>query len=101
MYEGIATLKKEVITKDKYLNEIKSYEDHQVFVKPRSIYASEFYQAASSGLKPSVKLVIANASDYDGEKLVEYEGILYSIIRVYRHKDSIELTCEEKVGNGS
>lgn len=101
MYEGIAILKKEIITKDKYLNEVKTYIDRQVFVKPQSIYANEFYQAASSGLKPSIKLVISTAADYDDEKLVEYERTLYSVIRVYRHKDSIELTCEEKIGIGN
>lgn len=101
MYDGIAILKKKKITQDKFGNEIESYEDNPVYVKPKSIYANEFYQAATAGLKPSIKLVMKNCIDYQGEELLEYNEKLYSVIRTFQEKDGLELICQEKIGNGS
>jgi SPP1 family predicted phage head-tail adaptor len=102
MFEGVATLKKAVINQDEALNEVTTYTERDVFVRPRSIYASEFYQAASVGLKPSLTLVLASFADYDGEKLVEYNGKEYTVTRTYQRpdRDSVELTLEERVVNG-
>ena len=66
MYESVATLRKVTYTQDAALNQVAVYEDRQVFVKPRSVYSNDFYQAAQSGLKPSVVLVLF-AGDYDGD----------------------------------
>lgn len=102
MFEGIAKLKKAVVTQDEALNEVTTYTERDVFVRPRSIYASEFYQAASVGLKPSLTLVLASFADYDDEKLVEFEGKEYTVTRIFRRpdRDSVELTLEERVVNG-
>lgn len=102
MFEGTAILKKAVVTQDEALNEIETYTERTVFVRPRSVYASEFYQAASVGLKPSLTLVLSSFADYDDEKLVEYEGKEYTVTRVFRRpdRDSVELTLEERVVNG-
>lgn len=102
MFEGTAILKKAVVTQDEALNEIETYTERTVFVRPRSVYASEFYQAAAVGLKPSLTLVLASFADYEGEKLVEYNGKEYTVTRVFRRpdRDSVELTLEERVVNG-
>ena len=102
MIEGTAILKKAVVTQDEALNEIETYTERTVFVRPRSVYASEFYQAAAVGLKPSLTLVLASFADYDDEKLVEFEGKEYTVTRVFRRpdRDSVELTLEERVVNG-
>lgn len=102
MFEGTAILKKAVVTQDESLNEIETYTERTVFVRPRSVYASEFYQAAAVGLKPSLTLVLASFADYDGEKLVEYNGKEYTVTRIYQRpdRDSVELTLEERVVNG-
>lgn len=101
MYESVATLRKVTYTQDAALNQVAVYEDRQVFVKPRSVYSNDFYQAAQSGLKPSVVLVLF-AGDYDGEKLVEFEGKEYTVTRVFRRpdRDAVELTLEERSVNG-
>lgn len=101
MYESVATLRKVTYTQDAALNQVAVYEDRQVFVKPRSVYSNDFYQAAQSGLKPSIVLVISTAEDYQGEKVVLYEGKEYTVLRVYQRpeKDEVELTLEERTEN--
>ena len=100
MYDNIATLKKESSrTYDDYANEIITYTDRVVFVMPKAVYNSEFYNAAQAGLHPSITLFIANRADYDGEMLVEYEGKLYDVIRVdwKAQRDGITLVLEERI----
>lgn len=102
MYEGIAYLREETITLDAALNQVSTYKDRQVFVKPRSVYSSEFYEAAKSGLQPTVVLVLASAADYQSEKVCLYNGKEYTVIRAYQRpeRDTIELTLEERTQNG-
>lgn len=103
MYEATAILKAEQISLDEYLNEVRTYTTREVFVKPRSVYASDFYEAARSGLQPSVVLVMSNPEDYQGEKVAEYNGKVYTIIRVFQRpdRDEVELTLEERTENGA
>lgn len=103
MYDGIAKLKAYgTPTYDAEGNEIQTVEETEVFVQPRGVYSSEFYNAAQIGLKPSVTLTIANREDYDGQKVLEYEGKDYDVIRVdwSAQRDGISLVCEERVNNG-
>lgn len=102
MFEGTAKLKKAVVTQDENLNEVTTYTERTVFVRPRSVFASEFYQAAAVGLKPALTLVLSSFADYDGEKLLEYGGKEYTVTRVYQRpdRDSVELTLEERAVNG-
>lgn len=102
MYDNVATLKKESgRSYDQYLNEVITYEDRVVFVQPRSVYNSEFYNAAQAGLHPSITLEMTNRADYEGETLVEFEGKLYNVIRAdwTAQRDKIALILEERVGN--
>ena len=103
MYDGIATLKAYgEPTFDAEGNEIPTITETTVYVQPRGVYSSEFYNAAQLGLKPSVTLFIANRADYSGQKVVEYEGRDYDVIRVdwNDQRDGISLICEERVNNG-
>ena len=89
MYDGTAKLKAYgTTTFDAAGNEIPSITETEVFVQPRGVYQSEFYNAAQLGLKPSITLVIASREDYD-------------VIRVdwSAQRDSISLVCEERVNN--
>lgn len=103
MYDSVATLKGvPVSTYDEYGNEVTTYTDKTVYVQPRGVFHSEFYDAAQAGLHPSVTFVLTNKADYNGEKLIEWDGQLYNVIRVdwTAQRDGISLICEERVANG-
>lgn len=103
MYDGIAILKSYSNEGfDKYGNKTTKEVKRTVFVQPRGVYASEFYNAAQLGLKPSLTLYMTNRSDYQGEKVLEFNGKEYSVIRVdwNAQRDGISLICEERVRNG-
>lgn len=99
MYDSIAYLIKDgEKTYDEYLNEKITTTKRMVYVQPRSVYNSEFYNAQVIGLHPSITLTLANREDYEGEKAVEFEGVVYSVIRAdwKAQRDSISLVLEEK-----
>lgn len=103
MFDSIATLKGvPTTTFDTYGNEVITYTDTNVFVKPRGVYNAEFYNAAQAGLHPSITFEIANKADYNGERLIQWEGKLYNVIRAdwNADRDKISLICEERVHNG-
>lgn len=103
MYDDIAVLKAYgETTFDRYGNATKAVTETTVFVQPRGVYSSEFYNAAQLGLKPSVTLFIANREDYDGQKELTFQGRDYTVIRAdwNAQRDGISLICEERVKNG-
>ena len=103
MYDGVAILKSfGAPTFDKYGNKTTPDIETEVFVQPRGVYQSEYYNAAQLGLKPSLTLFITNRDDYSGQKVLEYEGKDYSVIRTdwNAQRDGISLICEERVNNG-
>lgn len=103
MYDDVATLiSYGASTFDEYGNESIATEKTDVFVMPRGVYQSEFYNAAQSGLKPSITFELTNRADYNGEKVIEYRGKFYTVIRVdwNAQRDGCSLICEERVNNG-
>lgn len=102
MFEDVAILKKKQVTVDSAGNNIITWTERQVYVMPRSIYQSEFYQAAEAGMRPSLTLVLSNFADYQGEEAVEFQGKAYTITRAYHKpdRDTLELTIEERKING-
>lgn len=100
MYDSIATLiSYGTATYDTYGNEIIAETTTDVFVQPRGVYQSEFYNAAQLGLKPSITLFINNKADYNGQKVLTFEGKEYAVIRVdwSAQRDGISLVCEERI----
>lgn len=102
MYDSIATLKTYTnVSYDSYGNRTSTETTTDVYVQPRGVYNSEFYNAAQLGFKPEISLYIANKADYDGQKILSFEGKEYSVIRVDwdAQRDGISLICEERVKN--
>lgn len=62
------------------------------------VYASEFYRANEQGLKPVIRIVI-NSLNYNYEPELEYQGEVYSIIRVDDDIEELALVCERKIKN--
>lgn len=84
-------------TIDAYGDPLMKETARQVFCRVASVGAKEFYQAAAIGLQPEIKFVLADYLDYEGEKLVEYNGCTYHVLRTYRDKQELELTCYSEV----
>lgn len=104
MYDNIAYLIKDgARTYDTYLNEHIAQTRRMVYVQPKSVYNSEFYNASILGIHPSITLTLTNREDYEGEKLVEFEGKTYEVIRAdwKAQRDSITLVLEEKTNPGT
>ena len=104
MYDDTATLKAYgTPTFDEYGNETRPIIETEVFVQPRGVYSSEYYNAAQLGIKPSVTLYIANRMDYEGQKELTFDGRDYSVIRVdwNAQRDGISLICEERAEHGA
>ena len=102
MYDSIATLKAYGERSfDDYGNEIETVIEREVYVQPRGVYNSEFYNAAQAGLKPSVTLFMSNIEDYNGETVLSFEGRDYDVIRTdwNAQRDGISLICQEKIEN--
>ena len=103
MYDDVATLiAYGKSTFDEYGNESIETEKTDVYVQPRGVYQSEYYNAAQAGLKPSITFEIAHREDYNNQQVVEFHNKYYTVIRVdwTAQRDKIALICEERVNNG-
>ena len=108
-------IKEQETGRDKYGNPTVERIEREVFCQILSVTRSEFYAAATADITPQFIVRLQEALEYQGEKIVEYEGELYSVIRAYRDRGSmghtqigaaspmdsnaIELTVGKKVGN--
>ena len=64
-----------------------------------SVSRSEFMSGGQMGLKPDLVFRVWR-NEYNGERLVDYDGTRYSVYRTYESNDGrTELYAEERVGN--
>jgi SPP1 family predicted phage head-tail adaptor len=99
VYDHELILIEESFIEDDIGNQIPNQTRRAVLCQVKSIGSNEFYNAATSGLKPVIEFII-HAYEYNGESKVEFEGTLYSIIRTYKRSfEEIELTCQKVIGN--
>ena len=94
MFRDVITLVSESPAAHGVLDEITETQK-QVFCSVRSVGMSEAYQAMSNGLHPEFVFLLSDYGDYQGEKICEYQGTRYRIVRTYRQNQGIELTVEE------
>lgn len=67
----------------------------EVFVNQKSVARSEFYAAKRAGTRLAVTLEV-HGVDYEGETLLEFEGVRYKVERPYsRSGEIIELNCKQ------
>ena len=70
-----------------------------VFAQVDSVTRAEFFEGGRSGLNPEFRMTMFRG-DYNGEKMLIYNGNTYSIYRTYVAKtDVIELYVERKGGS--
>lgn len=67
----------------------------ELFVTVRSVGMRETYEALSTNHKPEIVLTLEHDFDYNGEQIIEFRGVRYSVFRTYVNKwDQLELTLE-------
>lgn len=103
MYNNVAYLIKKIHTGeyDIYGDEILKDELHEVYCNILSIGSNEFYQAQTVGVKPEIKISIADYYDYDDEQEVILDDFKYKVLRTYRSLGSnvLEITLYGGVRN--
>ena len=73
----------------------------EVFCHVDSVTRSEFFEGGRSGLNPEYRISLF-FGDYEGETVIEYHGLPYSVYRTYYAKnDIIELYVERKGGTNA
>ena len=66
-----------------------------LYCEVKSVSQTEVYQARATGLNPEYRLVLTHSFEYRGEKLCEFRGVTWEIIRTYMTEtDGIELTIQ-------
>jgi len=77
----------------------KSTTRYKVFANVTSVTGQEWFEGGRNGLNPQFRFTLFS-HDYHGEKVIEYQGVQYTIYRTYlRNVDEIELYTEKRKGN--
>lgn len=88
----------EEYTTDALGQRLPSETQRMVFANVRSVTRSEWNAAGQQGIKPEWQMTMF-APDYEGEKIVIYNGKRFAIYRTYLRADErLELYVEEQVG---
>lgn len=97
-YDREATLISLALTQNEIGEWVSSEVKTPVLCREKSVGRNEFYAAAVAGHKPGVILALYRC-EYQGQGVVEYEGVKYAVIRTYSDGvKEIELTCEKVIG---
>lgn len=69
------------------------------YAKKQSVKTSEYYNAVSVGLNPSIEFVVKKRN-YCGETEIKWNDEIYSIVRTVdpKNKYDIVLVCSKKIG---
>lgn len=71
---------------------------HKVYCQVDSVTRAEWFEGGRNGLNPQYRFTMFKY-DYNGEKVIEYNGTLYYVYRTYEGRnDSIELYTEYRKG---
>lgn len=62
-----------------------------VFCRMASIGQREYYEAQAVDVYPECKFILADYLDYDNERLCEYDGQRYRVLRTYRTGQELEI----------
>ena len=77
---------------------ISTETERTVYANVRSVTATEFFNASQIGLAPDYRFTMFGP-DYQGEKILVYDGARYAIYRVYQAgTDKIELYVQKETG---
>lgn len=84
---------------DEYGVNQKQETSRKVYANVQSATRAEFFDGGRNGLNPQYVLHIF-FGDYNGEKIVQYNGVKYTVYRTFqRRNDVLELYVERNEGN--
>lgn len=82
---------------DEYGEPIRREEVREIFAAVNAVKRSEFYSGLAAGLKPEITFE-CYAFEYGGERIIEYDGRRYGVIRTYPVKgERIEIICADVI----
>lgn len=98
--DELTLIKIESGTTDEIGNPITVESSAIVLCGVKSVTRAEFWGSAQTNMKPEIVFEVY-PYDYDGETIVEFAGVRYSVIRSFRNNhERMELVCERKVRDG-
>ena len=95
-FKNVGYLMKESNTLDNKNRPKVSYTESLFYCNEKSIGQSEFYQSASVGFKPEIKLE-AKLIDLTDVTHIRYNNTIYKILRTYKKEDIVELVLTSTV----
>lgn len=78
-----------------YGEPVISFTWNKRFVNKLSVRSKEFYDARQIGLSPELMFEI-RSQEYDFEKRLKFDNVVYDIIRTYDKGEFTELICSRK-----
>ena len=95
---NVVTLISETYSADSIGQMVATEVERDVFCNVASVSQNEWFQGGQNGLNPEYQVTMF-APDYEGEKIVEFNGIRYGVYRTYLRQDELlELYLERKTG---
>lgn len=99
--DTVIKLVRETYTQDDYGVWKPTSSEKEVFCKVESVTRAEFFGGGRNGLNPQYKITMFDG-DYEGEPVVLFESLPYSVYRTFHSKmDEIELYVERKGGSNA
>lgn len=95
-FKNVGYLMKENTTLDSKKRPKVTYTESLFYCNEKSIGQSEFYQSASVGFKPEIKLE-AKLIDLTNVTHIRYNNTIYKILRTYKKEDIVELVLTSTV----
>lgn len=70
----------------------------KIYCNKQSVNSAEWFEGGRNGLNPEFRFKMFKY-DYEGESILEYNNIQYTIYRTYEYNDEIDLYVEKRKGN--
>lgn len=93
------TLIKETESLDALNQPTTSESTNDVLAEVRSVSRNEFFQGRQGGITPDMVFIVSTF-DYQGEKIVKYNGTRYAIYRTYDGNDDDKVELYAQVDGG-
>lgn len=95
---SVIYLVSESFTQNTYGVMTKTETTTKVYADVQSVTRSEWFEGGRNGLNPEYRMRIFH-SEYDGQQILIYNSVYYTIYRTYMDNDIIELYVEKRKGN--